>query len=164
MKHYVHIAFEMPFPDGSKSKGDTLIILKDLPICKLREILKFEMERVKGMETESNPVITSLNEISEDLYNQLMEIKGESNVDVQECDESVIRELNRRKSHIVKDAATEHENKGGGRSSFSFVCGAEWAFNQIKEEIEFSIRNGLKAQLKYLKTFVENRLDEIKRL
>lgn len=164
MKHYVHIAFDMPFPDGSKSKGDTLMIFKDLPICKLRQMLKMEMESVKGMESKSNAVITSLTEISEDLYNQLMEIPYESNTENSDIEDIAIRQLMQHESYAVEAAAKTHEDKGGGRSAFSFVCGAEWAFNNVKNEIEFSIKEGLKNIVKYLKIFVEKRLDEIRKI
>lgn len=164
MKHYVHIAFEMPFPDGSKSVGDTLIILEDLPVSKLRDMLKEEMERAKGMETESNAVITSFNEISEDLYNQLMEIKGKPNVEGLKSVEEVVREVLQLKSATIEEAATTHENLEGGRSAFSFVCGAEWAFNQVKEQIEFFSGKGFQFPLEYIKTYVDNRCDEIRRL
>ena len=36
-------------------------------------------------------------------------------------------------SEVIKQAAESHEAEGGGRSAFSFVCGAEYIIDQIIE-------------------------------
>ena len=40
---------------------------------------------------------------------------------------------------MIKKAAEKHEARGGGRSAFSFVCGAEYVINQITELLDHSV-------------------------
>ena len=72
MKHFVHVSFSLHFPDYSNAIGDTLLAIENTSVEELRKIIKEWVEKDKGKTTESMPVITSITEISEDLYNILL--------------------------------------------------------------------------------------------